>query len=87
MGGVKRAVLEGHTEAIYGIDFSPNGELLASGSRDNSVRVWDVKTGKELFFSLEHNGEVHSVAFSTDGAMLASGGADGKIRLWDVESS
>jgi WD40 repeat protein len=87
MGGVKRAVLEGHTEAIYGIAFSPNGELLASGSRDNSVRVWDVKTGKELFFSLEHNGEVHSVAFSTDGATLASGGADGKIRLWDVESS
>ena len=86
-GGVKRAVLEGHTEAIYGIAFSPNGELLASGSRDNSVRVWDVKTGKELFFSLEHNGEVHSVAFSTDGATLASGGADGKIRLWDVESS
>lgn len=87
MGGVKRAVLEDHTEAIYGIAFSPNGELLASGSRDNSVRVWDVKTGKELFFSLEHNGEVHSVAFSTDGATLASGGADGKIRLWDVESS
>ena len=87
MGGVKRAVLEDHTEAIYGIAFSPNGELLASGSRDNSVRVWDVKTGKELFFSQEHDGEVHSVAFSTDGATLASGGADGKIRLWDVESS
>jgi WD40 repeat protein len=87
MGGVKRAVLEGHTEAIYGIAFSPNGDLLASGSRDNSVRVWDIKTGKELFFSMEHNREVNSVAFSTDGATLASGGADGKIRLWDVESS
>ena len=70
MGGVKRVVLEGHTEAIYCIAFSPNGELLAPGSGDNSVRMWDVKTGNELFFSLEHNREVHSVAFSTDGATL-----------------
>lgn len=85
-GGVKLMVLEGHTEAIYGLAFSPDGALLASGSRDNSVRMWDVKTGKELFFSLAHNSEVHSVAFSPDGAILASGGGDGKIRLWDVKS-
>ena len=85
-GGTELAVLTGHTEAIYSIDFSPDGSLLASGSRDNSLRVWDVKTGKELFFSLNHNREVHSVAFSPDGATLASGGADGKIRLWDVQT-
>ena len=85
-GGVELAVLTGHTEAIYSIDFSTDGSLLASGSRDNSLRVWDVKTGKELFFSLNHNREVHSVAFSPDGATLASGGADGKIRLWDVQT-
>ena len=85
-GGVKRAVLEGHTEAIYSIAFSPDGTLLASGSRDKSVRIWDVKTEKELFFSMAHNDEVHSVAFSPDGAILASGGGDGKIRLWDVKS-
>lgn len=85
-GGVKRLVLEGHTEAIYSIAFSPDGTLLASASRDKSVRMWDVQTGKELFFSLAHNNEVHSVAFSPDGATLVSGGMDGKIRLWDVKS-
>lgn len=85
-GGVKRMELEGHTDAIYSIAFSPNGALLASGSRDNSVRIWDIQTGKELFFSLAHNAEVHSVAFGPDGALLASGGGDGKIRLWDVKN-
>jgi WD40 repeat protein len=83
---VKIRVLEGHTEAIYGIAFSPDGALLASGSRDKSVRMWEVGIGKEVFFSLEHGNEVHSVAFSPDGATLVSGGGDGKIRLWDVQT-
>ena len=85
-GGVEQSVLEGHTEAVFGLAFSPDGALLASGSRDNSVRLWDVNTRAEVFFSTDHGAWVTAVAFSPDGAMLASGGADGKIRLWSAAS-
>ena len=85
-GGIELAVFTGHTEAIYGLAYSPDGTRLASGSRDDSVRMWDAKTGQELFFSLDHNAWVNAVAFSPDGAILASGGDDGKVRLWDVET-
>ena len=85
-GGVEKAVLTGHTDAVLGLAYSPDGAKIASASADKSVRIWDAQTGTELFLAFDHAQRVLSVAFSPDGKVLASGGDDGVVRLWDVET-
>mgnify|MGYP005840425829 CR=1 FL=1 len=60
--------------------------LLASGSYDRTVRLWDVNAGECLKILEEHSDQVWSVAFSPDGRVLASGSSDRIIKLWDVSS-
>ena len=79
-------VQTGHTGDISSIAYSPDGKLVASGSFDNTIKLWDVETGKELRTFYGHTGKVMSVAFSPDGKLLASGGSDFVIRLWDVST-
>jgi WD40 repeat protein len=88
----------GHTGGIWTVDLSPDGRLALSGSgwywkdgiftdaADKSVRVWDVKTGKELHCFYRHSGNVRNVAFSLDSRQAAAcGETNGAILLWDVE--
>ena len=68
------------------MSFSPDGTLLASGSFDNTVKLWDVQTHTHIPTLEGHWGAVHSVSFSPDGTLLASGGGDSTVKLWDVQT-
>ena len=69
---------------VLSVSFSPDGSTLASGSWDNTVRLWAVATGEAIATLEGHTSWVHSVSFSPDGATLASGSEDGTVRLWAV---
>ena len=78
------ALLEGHTDGIWSVAFSPDGTTLASGSQDRMVKLWDVATGENIATLEGHWSVVRSVAFSPDGTILASGSRDRMVKLWDV---
>lgn len=81
-----RVFREAHFGAILCLSFSTDGTTLASGGRDDIVRLWDVSAGKERFALRGHAARVQALAFSTDGKTLASGDMSGVIRLWDART-
>ncbi|XP_078080819.1 notchless protein homolog 1 isoform X2 [Mustelus asterias] len=75
--------LEGHTEAVISVAFSPTGRYLASGSGDTTVRFWDLSTETPHFTAKGHRHWVLSISWSPDGKKLASGCKNSQIFLWD----
>jgi hypothetical protein len=80
-------VLRGHGGDVNAIVFSPNGELLASASNDNTVKLWNVQTGKELRTFQEAQDDVLTVAFNPNGDQLAAGGNEQTIKLWNLNTN
>jgi WD40 repeat protein len=76
--------LEGHTDSVHAVAFSPDGSLLASASGDGTVRLWNAGTGQEVQKLEGHTEWVHAVAFSPDGSLLTSASDDGTVRLWNA---
>ncbi|KIO00850.1 hypothetical protein M404DRAFT_71678, partial [Pisolithus tinctorius Marx 270] len=69
---------------VNSVAFSPDGKRIVSGSRDNTVRVWDVEGAVQIGTPLEgHIDVVRSVAFSPDEKRIASGSWDNTVRVWE----
>jgi small GTP-binding protein len=78
--------LEGHQDAVKSVAFNPQGEMLASGSDDKTVKLWEARSGKLLRTLEGHQEWVWSVAFDPKGETLASGSQDKTVKIWEAQS-
>ncbi|KAH6985432.1 quinon protein alcohol dehydrogenase-like superfamily [Ilyonectria destructans] len=78
------ATLEGHSNIVQSVTFSPDGQHLASAAHDSTVKVWDATTGHCQATFEGHRSVVQSVAFSPDGQRLASASYDWTVKVWDA---
>ncbi|HPZ08316.1 MAG TPA: protein kinase [Candidatus Eremiobacteraeota bacterium] len=76
---------EGHTGSVLSVCFNYDGSLIASGGKDNMIKLWDVKSCKLLFNLTGHTSPVTSLCFSSDGTFVISGSKDGTIKIWNLE--
>ena len=73
-----------HVSWVSSVSFSPDGQFLASGSWDGTVKVWEVGSWREVATLRGHQDCVSSVSFSPDGNFLASGSLDTTVKVWEV---
>ena len=76
--------LSGHSDSVLAVAFSPDGKQVASGSMDETIKLWDAATGEVQRTLSGHSDSVLAVAFSPDGKQVASGSMDKTIKLWDI---
>src|SRR5216684_1824537 len=82
-----RVAMEGHTDPVNCVAFSPDGAEAATGSADGSVRLWSAPAGQSRrVLSAAGMGPVLSVAYSPDGKLIAAAGGDKLIRIWEVKT-
>ena len=75
-------ILSGHTDTVTSVTFNSDGTLLASGSLDGTIKLWNPTTGEQIR-KIEAHADILSIAFSPNGKTLASGASDGTVKLWN----
>ncbi len=75
-----------HLDAVGAVAFSPDGLILASGSKDKTIQVWDLATGKSIRTFPGDSSTVWSVAFDSDGRRLVTGTGFWRVALWDLQT-
>jgi WD40 repeat protein/serine/threonine protein kinase len=92
-GGPRLRTFSGHESLVRSVAFSPDGKQSISGSRDNTMRLWDIESGTTLRIFKTHGDALpsqffanwqESVAYSPDGRIVVSGGHDHVVRVWNV---
>ncbi|ESA34935.1 wd40 repeat-containing protein [Leptolyngbya sp. Heron Island J] len=78
--------LSRHTAVVSAVALTRDGKKLVTGSYDQTLRIWSVKTGSLLRTLSDHSKEIYCIAISGDGKLIASGGTDRTIQLWDLRT-
>ncbi|WP_375471369.1 protein kinase [uncultured Nostoc sp.] len=81
------STLSGHAWAVLTVAFSPDGQILATGSDDNTIKLWEVNTGQLIGTLVGHSWSVVAVAFTADGETLLSASCDKTVKLWRVSTA
>jgi WD40 repeat protein len=76
--------LRGHLDYVFRAAFSPDGQRIVTGSWDQTAKVWDAASGRELLTLKGHHARIHSVAFSPDGQRIVTGSWDQTAKVWDA---
>ena len=75
-----------HEGIVYSAQFSPNGNYIVTASGDQTAKIWDAKTGKQMGETMKHEGIVYSVQFSPDGNRIVTASSEGTVKIWDAET-
>ena len=78
--------MSGHTSGISALALSADGSRAISGSRDHTLKIWELPSGREVGSLPGHDGPVTAVSMTPDGSCAVSGAEDGLLRVWDLES-
>jgi WD40 repeat protein len=79
-------IQKGHELAVISVAVSPDSNFVATGSKDKSIKLWELSTGREVKSFLGHEMSVTALDFSSDGKLLLSGSNDKTVKLWDIIS-
>ena len=79
-------IITGHSELVNCYVISPDGSIILSASADSTMKLWDIKTGRELRTFSGHTGGISSCVFSSDSSYILSASNDKTLKLWDVET-
>jgi WD40 repeat protein/energy-coupling factor transporter ATP-binding protein EcfA2 len=85
-GGPLVRIQGGHTSSVLAVAVMPDGKRAISASSDNTLRVWDIESGKKLQTLKGHTDAVDAVAVTPDGKRAISGSWDDTLKVWDIES-
>ena len=83
---VETVIQKGHDQSVLCVALHPDSVILATGSRDKSIKLWNLNNTREIRSLLGHTASVRSIAFSPDGKTLASCANDETFRLWDIQT-
>ena len=85
-GGNLLRTLTGHNDWVNAVAITPDGKKAVSGSGDDTLKVWDLDTGKEISTLTGHNSWVNAVAITPDGKKAVSGSHDSTLKVWDLDT-
>ncbi len=85
-GGALSRIFTGHTDGVLSCAISPDGRYALSGSRDQTLRLWDLSSGKQKWVVSGHSGEIRACMVTPDGCFALSASTDQTLKLWELQS-